>query len=70
MGMKFATEEMGEVTTNTGIMSYTDVDGGQFGINLRYPEGFNFDQSMSRFSEEVKEKASKLKWISTKFRIM
>ncbi|ORI03611.1 dipeptidase PepV [Mammaliicoccus sciuri] len=56
MGMKFATEEMGEVTTNTGIMSYTDVDGGQFGINLRYPEGFNFDQSMSRFSEEVKEK--------------
>lgn len=55
MGMKFATEEMGEVTTNTGIMSYTDVDGGQFGINLRYPEGFAFEHSISRFSDEISE---------------
>lgn len=56
MGMKFATEEMGEVTTNTGIMSYTDVDGGQFGINLRYPEGFNFEQSLTRFTEEITDR--------------
>lgn len=56
MGMKFATEEMGEVTTNTGIMSYTDVDGGQFGINLRYPEGFNFEQSLTRFTEEIADR--------------
>ncbi|PTG13402.1 dipeptidase PepV, partial [Staphylococcus chromogenes] len=28
-------------------------NGGQFGVNLRYPEGFDFDKAIGDFTEEV-----------------
>lgn len=29
--------------------------GGEYGINLRYPEGFEFDDAIKRFANEVNE---------------
>ena len=54
MGMKFHTDNMGDVTTNVGVVSYDNQEGGKFGVNLRYPQGFEFDKSMARFEEEIK----------------
>lgn len=53
MGMKFHTEAMGSLTTNFGIIKYDNKNGGQFGVNLRYPEGFDFDKAIGDFTEEV-----------------
>ncbi len=55
MGMAFEDAEMGKVTTNIGIISYTDIDGGHYGINLRYPTGFDFTTEIARFTEKVGE---------------
>lgn len=55
MGMKYHTEIMGDVTTNIGIISYNNNDGGKFGINLRYPEGFEFEEAMTRFENEIQQ---------------
>ena len=53
MGMKFHTDAMGSLTTNIGIIHYDNKNGGQFGVNLRYPEGFDFEKSMEDFTQEV-----------------
>ncbi len=55
MGMKYHTEIMGDVTTNIGIISYNNNNGGKFGINLRYPEGFEFEEAMTRFENEIQQ---------------
>ncbi|WP_436859760.1 dipeptidase PepV [Staphylococcus caeli] len=53
MGMKFHTDVMGDLTTNIGIIQYDSEKGGTFGINLRYPEGFEFDDALTRFKDEI-----------------
>ncbi|SCS32553.1 dipeptidase PepV [Staphylococcus caeli] len=53
MGMKFHTEVMGDLTTNIGVIQYEYEKGGTFGINLRYPEGFEFDDALIRFKDEI-----------------
>ncbi|MFZ8102164.1 Sapep family Mn(2+)-dependent dipeptidase, partial [Staphylococcus arlettae] len=53
MGMKFHTDVMGDVTTNIGVINYNNQEGGSFGINLRYPEGFEFTKALTRFEEEI-----------------
>ncbi|MCM3517843.1 dipeptidase PepV [Staphylococcus xylosus] len=53
MGMKFHTEVMGDVTTNIGVITYDNQKGGSFGINLRYPEGFEFEEALTRFKSEI-----------------
>lgn len=55
MGMKFHTDVMGDVTTNIGIISYDNQNGGRFGINLRYPQGFEFEEAMTRFKGEIQQ---------------
>lgn len=55
LGMAFETEEMGRLTTNIGVISYTDVDGGHYGVNLRYPTGFDFNQQIADFTERIKD---------------
>ncbi|MBF7029617.1 dipeptidase PepV [Staphylococcus kloosii] len=60
MGMKFHTDSMGDVTTNIGVIKYDNQNGGKFGINLRYPEGFEYDKAMNRFDQEVKALGFKL----------
>ena len=54
MGMKFHTDVMGDVTTNVGIITYDKDKGGKFGINLRYPKGFEFETALERFKNEIK----------------
>lgn len=53
MGMRFHTEAMGSLTTNIGVIQYTKASGGQFGINLRYPEGFDFEVAIHKFENEI-----------------
>lgn len=54
LGMKFHTDTMGDVTTNVGVIQYDHKDGeSKFGINLRYPDGFNFDEAIQRFGKEA-----------------
>ncbi|MBI5974275.1 dipeptidase PepV [Staphylococcus canis] len=53
MGMKFHTDHMGDVTTNIGVIRFDSKNGGTFGVNLRYPEGFNFESSIRAFEEEI-----------------
>ncbi|MDT4010817.1 MULTISPECIES: dipeptidase PepV [Staphylococcus] len=61
MGMKFHTDKMGDLTTNIGIISYTLPEGGRFGVNLRYPEGFEFDEAIEGFKHEVNDLGFELK---------
>ena len=55
MGMKFHTDEMGDVTTNIGVITYEKGERGKFGVNLRFPHGFEFDEAIQRFTEEISE---------------
>ncbi|MBU5270658.1 dipeptidase PepV [Staphylococcus caprae] len=55
MGMKFHTDIMGDVTTNIGVIKYDNEQAGRYGINLRYPEGFEFEEAIERFTNEIKE---------------
>ena len=55
MGMKFHTDVMGDVTTNIGVITYDNENAGLFGINLRYPEGFEFEKAMDRFANEIQQ---------------
>ncbi|WP_418128768.1 dipeptidase PepV [Staphylococcus sp. HKU1] len=55
MGMKYHTDTMGDVTTNIGVISYDKENGGQYGVNLRYPQGFEFEEAMDRFKNEIKQ---------------
>ena len=49
-------EELGEVIVNTGMINYTEVDGGDFGINLRYPQGLDFEKGIKAFRDLISEK--------------
>ena len=55
MGMKFHTDIMGDVTTNIGVISYDKEKAGRYGVNLRYPEGFKFEDAIERFRSEINE---------------
>ena len=48
-------EEMGKVSVNTGMINYTEVDGGIFGVNLRYPFGLDFDKGIKNLEESIKK---------------
>ncbi|EKU50262.1 dipeptidase PepV [Staphylococcus massiliensis] len=54
MGMKFHSEVMGDVTTNIGTMQYDKNKKARFGVNLRFPEGFDFDAAIKQFEDEIK----------------
>ncbi|MBY8908849.1 dipeptidase PepV [Salinicoccus roseus] len=53
LGMDFSHPEMGETSVNVGMINYTEVDGGIFGVNLRYPKGLDFESGMTSLKEEV-----------------
>lgn len=46
-------EAMGEVSVNTGMMNYTEVDGASFGVNLRYPEGLDFNKGIHALKSRI-----------------
>lgn len=55
MGMKFHTDVMGDVTTNIGIIKYDNKEAGRYGVNLRYPQGFEFEEAVERVTNEIKD---------------
>lgn len=55
MGMKFHTDVMGDVTINIGIIKYDNKEAGRYGVNLRYPQGFEFEEAVERFTNEIKD---------------
>ncbi|MCS4485312.1 dipeptidase PepV [Staphylococcus americanisciuri] len=61
MGMKYHTEQMGDLTTNIGILKYDQNNAGTFGINLRYPEGFDFARAIAAFEAEIQALGFELK---------
>lgn len=60
MGMKFHTDHMGDVTTNIGVIQYDNKQGGKYGVNLRFPEGFHFEQSIQAFEKEINKDGFKI----------
>ncbi|AKG74315.1 dipeptidase PepV [Salinicoccus halodurans] len=54
-GMSHSHEELGETSVNTGMINYTEVDGGIFGVNLRYPEGLDFEAGLEKLEKEIQE---------------
>lgn len=51
--MAHSHDELGNTTVNTGMINYTEVDGGIFGVNLRYPQGLDFEAGLERFEKEI-----------------
>ncbi|MCG1009386.1 dipeptidase PepV [Salinicoccus sp. ID82-1] len=56
LDMDHSHTEMGKTSVNVGMINYTEVDGGIFGINLRYPEGMDFDARMDALKNDVSKK--------------
>lgn len=54
-GMSHSHDELGDTSVNTGMINYTEVDGGIFGINLRYAEGLDFEAGLGEFEKEIQE---------------
>ena len=52
--MKFHTDVMGDVTTNVGIISYDNKQGGRFGINLRYPQNLSLKKQYNDLQKKLK----------------
>lgn len=53
--MDYHHEEMGDVSVNTGMINYTEVDGGIFGVNLRYPTGLDFDAGIQALNKTIEK---------------
>jgi len=52
-GMAHFHDELGNTTVNTGMINYTEVDGGIFGVNLRYPEGLDFKKGVEELEKAI-----------------
>lgn len=57
-------EEMGEVSVNTGMINYTEVDGASFGVNLRYPGGLDFQGKIDAFKEKISDEGFMIEDVS------
>lgn len=51
LGVQYEDEITGELTINVGVMSYNEQEGGQFGLNMRYPVSFNYAKGMKALTE-------------------
>jgi succinyl-diaminopimelate desuccinylase len=51
LGVAHMNEELGDLTINVGIMSYTDEQGGKLGLNLRYPVTNDIAQTKEKIAE-------------------
>ena len=60
----------GDVTTNIGIIKYDNKEAGRYGVNLRYPQGFEFEEAVERFTNEIKDIDLALNLVKFKSHIM
>lgn len=56
LGVQYKDDISGELTINVGKLLYNEIDGGIFGLNLRYPVTFNLEQGIDKISK-VAEKS-------------
>ncbi|WP_428911281.1 dipeptidase PepV [Niallia sp. Krafla_26] len=56
LGVAFKDDISGELTINVGKMSYDQINGGTFGLNLRYPVTNNMDETKNLLTETVSQK--------------
>ena len=54
IGLNYSTEEMGDMTMNVGLLNIDSCES-RVGINIRYPQGFNFDEFICKFKEISKQ---------------
>ena len=50
IGLNYSTDEMGDMTMNVGLLNI-DSNESRVGLNIRYPQGFNYDEFISKFEE-------------------
>lgn len=55
LGVSYQDEITGELTINVGKMIYNEVDGGKFGLNLRYPVTFNVEEGIEKIKTVCQE---------------
>ncbi len=63
-GIEYQDEESGELTINVGVMSYTKQDGGQIGLNMRYPVTFDMAQGKEKIEAVLKNMGLQLEHFS------
>lgn len=51
--LKYADEITGDLTINIGVMNYADHSGGKYGLNMRYPVTFPYDEKMSALQSQL-----------------
>ena len=59
-GIEYEDEDSGDLTINVGIMSYSMVDGGRVGLNMRYPVTFDIDEGKRKIEATLVEKGLQL----------
>ena len=59
--MDYHHEEMGRRQCKYGMINYTEVDGGIFGVNLRYPTGLDFDAGIQALNKTIEKTGLQLK---------
>lgn len=63
IGLNFSTEEMGDMTMNVGLLNI-DSNESRVGLNIRYPQGFNYNEFIGRFSAIAREYNLKIEVVS------
>jgi succinyl-diaminopimelate desuccinylase len=61
LGVAHVNEELGDLTINAGVMSYTDEQGGKLGLNLRYPVTNDIEQTKAKIAEIAQKNGFVLK---------
>jgi len=57
-------EATGDVTLNVGLLRYSKSEGGQIGINLRYPVSYQYESASKKLREVLKENHFSLETLS------
>ena len=50
IGLNYSTDEMGDMTMNVGLLNI-DSNESRVGLNIRYPQGFNYDEFIKNFEK-------------------
>ena len=63
-GIQYKDEISGELTVNVGKLLYNEVDGGVFGLNLRYPVTFKLEEGIEKINQCGRKSGFKIENLS------